>query len=190
MTHSQQVALYNACQPYIFSLARRMAGGATNQFYADLIEAACAEVSLHLCLWKSKGPHGYNPEKGKPETWLRWVIQCAMKSHCRKNRQRSDLHSMEAFDEAAKAARDPVSWLRRVSFDLSEEAWTVLQLVVMAPVELSEDMDCILRANPNSRNTRCLIRRSRTKIRSYLTQHFQWPDTTIDRVWCEVQECL
>ncbi len=190
MTGQEQSTLYEACRFHALYLAKKIAGRASGQFHDDLVEAAMTEVVLHLCLWDTPGSHVYKPERGSPKTWLRWVIRCAMNSHCRKLRQKSDLGSMKTYDDNAHPTRRNHSWLRQWALDLSDEGWTLIQLIVMAPVEIAEELDKILDMDMTTRKARRQIQNCRCLIQDYLKTRLAWPPTLVERVWQEVSECL
>jgi len=131
-------------------------------------------VSLMRKGWK------HDPDKASLSTWIYQIAYFTLKSYFRdkfkkaKTLQQSSLDEMEYEPEAS----DPKGWIYTLLDELSEEAQTLVHVVIEAPEELSEVLSHTAPV------------KSRKALDSYMVDALDWNWRKLERVRSEITEQL
>jgi hypothetical protein len=132
-----------------------------------MADEAISELSEMAADWR----RSYDPSRGAaPVTWIWTKIYWRLRGLCA-----SKLRKHE-HNEIPSDLPNKQSWMECFKKEVSEEAWSLLLIVLEAPGQLTRE-----------------FRKGTTPARLALIEHLQshgWSDKQIDAAWTEVQECL
>lgn len=167
-------------QPMVRHLARKLAATSSIQ-REELIDEGDHALALLFCKFDRPGVRHRNPTNVADHTWVYRVVRWAMLDYIRSTEKR--WKRLELLIAKAEQARvDKPSWLQRLTADLSEDAYTLINLIIFAPTELIDALRVTKR--PAS------VIRARRAIEDYLQHRLGWPPARVGDVWSEVRECI
>lgn len=176
MTQDQKAEIFQQFQPMVTSLAKKLARGNQARFQELCVEGA-SKLGLAIAEWAGDNDRcsaSFRGTRTARSTWCYHILYWAMLTHIRK----MDRHPVVSAEECGEAGRElrakQTPWLQRVFSDLGEDARTIVSLIVMAPVELMDEMRV------------ATARRARTAVWTYLSQQYDWDEERIESAWSEV----
>lgn len=151
--------------------AARAVARKCNRTHQEMAEEAISHLGEMAADWGNR--RVFDPNRGaKPVTWIYSKIYYHLLNMCfHKHRKR------EVGLPANPVLEARVSWVERVTREMSDEAKALVCIVVEAPEQLMKEF----RREPIHARL-CLLK--------HLQQEQGWADEKIDAVWTEVQECL
>jgi len=165
-------------QPMVRAIAYRLSAN-RGVSESDLIDEGDYALAMLFCKFDSNGKRHRNPTDVSDNTWVYRVVRWSMLDYIRRVRKDA-LRLQQLMSRPPKKPR--YHWMDEFLSGASNDAITVLYLVIYAPSELVGAL----------RVTRRLSSRKRAKaaISRYLLQRMGWAADRVDATFAEIQECL
>lgn len=173
MTQDEKAAMYQKYLPMVTRLAEKMSSGYPPNRLAFL-EAGRDYLADTVAVWNTP-KNTWNPSKSSLTTWVYRGIRYRMLDVMRSRQSRNPPQELKPNRFVAKPTRP---WLCQLLSDLGEEAATVVNLVLIAPAEIVDEISVATRG------------RGRAAVKEYLTERMGWNEDKIEAAFSQVREAL
>jgi hypothetical protein len=188
MTDTEKVKIYNQYLPMVY----RMAGRFSRVYgmpFQDMVDEGQSILGRLAATWDS-GKFPFDPAKANATSWvyrnLFWDLTTLCSRAC-KNRA-IPFSSLEREDRPIDLPSKS-SWMDNLLREVGEDAKILLQTILDAPAEITEDVFGVLRGKDSTPYRSRRVDKAWDVLQSYLVS-CGWEPNRIDAAWHEVEVSL